>query len=310
MTGRSDLIFAFSAAAAIHAGALALGLSDTGRGGAGDGGADRISIEAVSPAIASLVQEWDTPPEVTEAAELQTPVPASLAPTKAPAPDAPVTMAWPPTMNMPDIAQTPVTPTTAAPVLPKVADLVEVPLRPASETVRMPLPSTPELLTPSTDAALKATSFAPPPNHVAQQATTRPAPRPAREPAPLVTRQVATGIGTTGTRGSAQNTPAPKASKAQRNAATQAWAANIQRRIARHHIYPRGTRAEGRVRVAMVILPSGRLDRVSVAKTSGTAALDNAAVAAVRRAAPFPPAPDILNEKWFDVGQWISFERR
>ena len=310
MTGRSDLVFAFAAAATIHVGALSFGLSETGGGSAGDDGADRISIEAVSPAIASLVEEWDTPPKVAEATALQTPVLASIAPTKAPAIDAPVSVAWPSAMKMPDIAQTPLAPSTALPILPNVADLVEASLGAASPEVWMPVLSMPKLETPSTDAALKKASIAPPPIDVAQQATTRPAPRPDREPAPLVTRQVATGVGTTGTRGSAESTPAPKASKAQRNAAAQAWAASIQRRIARHHIYPRGTRAEGRVRVAMVILPSGRLDRVSVAKTSGTAALDKAAVAAVRRAAPFPRAPDILKEKWFDVGQWISFERR
>ena len=310
MTGRGDLVVAFAAAAAIHVGALAFGLSDSGGGGAGDGGADRISIEAVSPAIASLVKKWDTPPEIAETSKLQTPVPASFAPTKAPTIDKPVSAAWPPTMKTPDITQAPLTPSTSAPALPKVADIVEASLRPTGQVVWIPMPSAPKLLTPSTDVALKNASFAPPPSDVAQQATTRPAPRPTRESAPLVTRQVATGIGTTGTRGKALSAPAPKASKARRNAAAQAWAASIQRRIARHHIYPRGTRAEGRVRVAMVILPNGRLDRVSVAKTSGTAALDKAAVAAVRRAAPFPPAPDILNEKWFDVGQWISFERR
>ena len=125
-----------------------------------------------------------------------------------------------------------------------------------------------------------------------------------------MTRRVASGVGDGGIRGAARQEAAPKLSEDARRAAASAWAAAIQKRIARHYAYPRGTTREGRVRVAMVILPSGQLDRVSVVRSSGTAELDEAALAAVKRAAPFPPAPKALDDKWFDVGQWISFERR
>jgi protein TonB len=60
----------------------------------------------------------------------------------------------------------------------------------------------------------------------------------------------------------------------------------------------------------MVILSSGDLSRVSVARSSGAPRLDQAAVRAVEQAAPFPPAPKELNDAWYQVGQWISFERR
>ena len=49
---------------------------------------------------------------------------------------------------------------------------------------------------------------------------------------------------------------------------------------------------------------------VTVARSSGALRLDQAAVHAVRRAAPFPPAPDTLEDEWFRVGQWITFDRR
>ena len=62
--------------------------------------------------------------------------------------------------------------------------------------------------------------------------------------------------------------------------------------------------------MAMVVLPDGKLSRVSVVKSSGSSRLDKAAVEAVQRAAPFPPAPKSLDDEWFNVGQWISFEQR
>lgn len=60
----------------------------------------------------------------------------------------------------------------------------------------------------------------------------------------------------------------------------------------------------------MVILADGRLSKVSVSRSSGASLLDQAALDAVKRAAPFPPAPKILSDQWFDVGQWITFERK
>jgi protein TonB len=59
----------------------------------------------------------------------------------------------------------------------------------------------------------------------------------------------------------------------------------------------------------MVILRSGQLGEVTLATSSGRAALDAAALSAVRRAAPFPPAPEGLTDDWYRVAQWMSFRR-
>jgi protein TonB len=149
-----------------------------------------------------------------------------------------------------------------------------------------------------------------PPIDIAPRLAERPAPRPLEATRQeTVTRQIAAGTAKGANRGSSQSA-APRASDAAQRSATAAWAAAIQKSIAHHHIYPRGTNDEGRVRVAMVVLPNGALARVSVARSSGSAALDKAAIVAVKRAAPFPPAPKGLDDQWYDIGQWISFERR
>jgi protein TonB len=96
----------------------------------------------------------------------------------------------------------------------------------------------------------------------------------------------------------------------QRRATLQAeWAGAIQSRIARQQRYPAGNHGDGRVKVELVILRSGQLGQVTLAASSGRPALDDAALTAVRRAAPFPPAPDGLEDDWYRVAQWMSFRR-
>ncbi len=55
--------------------------------------------------------------------------------------------------------------------------------------------------------------------------------------------------------------------------------------------------AKSDVTVSFTVTASGGLGGVSVARSSGSAALDQAAIAAVRRAAPFPPIPDGAGRK-------------
>jgi protein TonB len=75
-------------------------------------------------------------------------------------------------------------------------------------------------------------------------------------------------------------------------AARAAWAAAVRARIERAKAWPQGAAgASGRVALIIRIGADGRLLGAVVAQGSGDAALDAAAVAAVRRAAPFPPAP-------------------
>lgn len=92
----------------------------------------------------------------------------------------------------------------------------------------------------------------------------------------------------------AEGTSAPKAASAPVRTAAQAGAvgrfvSDLRLRLARSK--PRGLRTSGVVVVTFALLPSGELDYAHVAKSSGKPQLDEAALAGVRRAAPFPRPP-------------------
>jgi len=86
-----------------------------------------------------------------------------------------------------------------------------------------------------------------------------------------------------------------------------AWAGAIGARIARAQRHPGAGHGSGRVRVTLVVARDGRLAEVRVAASSGSEGLDLAAIAAVRRAAPFPQAPGALPDEWVRFGQWVAF---
>lgn len=310
MSGRGDLFLAFAAAAALHAGGLVLGFPQGGGGGAGDGGSGRLSIEAASPLVSAMLRDWERPPAVAEALamklpEIGTETPAAFTPETRPErsdrPIAPVAAEAHPVS--PILAPNPPSRPTFASV---VADM---PVPVTENEVHEPL-SLPVLSPPDEPRSPDISPMTPPKADFAPLVTASPAARPTPDSSPAVTRQIASGLGEAGTRGETRAAPAPSVSKASQQAAASAWAAEIQRSIARHHAYPRGSRDEGRVRVAMVILASGKLSKVSVSRSSGSPSLDKAAIAAVKQAAPFPPAPSSLNDDWFEVGQWITFEQR
>src|SRR5690606_31699692 len=75
-------------------------------------------------------------------------------------------------------------------------------------------------------------------------------------------------------------------------AAISSYFARVQAHLSRHRIYPPEARASGASGVARVVFSLGRDGRVlsvSLARGSGHGVLDQAALAMVRRAAPFPP---------------------
>ena len=79
------------------------------------------------------------------------------------------------------------------------------------------------------------------------------------------------------------------------NAAVDNYPGKVQREISRavRRIPARDRkRAERDVHIAFTVTAGGGLGGVSIARSSGSSALDSAAIAAVRRAAPFPPIPD------------------
>jgi protein TonB len=73
------------------------------------------------------------------------------------------------------------------------------------------------------------------------------------------------------------------------------WRSRVLAHLARHKSYPESARddgIEGRASVAFTLTRTGQVTSVSLAGSSGSAILDRAALAMVRRAEPFPAMPD------------------
>lgn len=73
-----------------------------------------------------------------------------------------------------------------------------------------------------------------------------------------------------------------------------AYSSSVWVRLAQHR--PRSVRGAGTARVVFGLDASGRVRFARLARSSGSAVFDQASVAAVRAAAPFPAPPATLNE--------------
>jgi len=85
----------------------------------------------------------------------------------------------------------------------------------------------------------------------------------------------------------------------------------IRDRIQRAQRYPRSVRgnvAEGTTKVRFTIRRDGSLIEVEVVASSGSKSLDDAALAALREAAPFPPFPPKQNGEFLHLELPIAFQ--
>lgn len=99
-------------------------------------------------------------------------------------------------------------------------------------------------------------------------------------------------------------------SRARENDLRASWGGQIRARIERRKTYPSSAgRAQGVVTVRLTVQRTGRLASVSVARSSGNAALDRAALQAVRRAGRFPAAPRGLGRASYSFTLPIRFAR-
>lgn len=92
--------------------------------------------------------------------------------------------------------------------------------------------------------------------------------------------------------------------------AEAAYKAHIRQKIDAHKHYPKLARRmgeEGRVVVEFSLDASGAVSSVRIKQSSGSARLDEAALQAVRDAAPFPPFPDGVGRKHWDFTLPLSF---
>lgn len=80
-----------------------------------------------------------------------------------------------------------------------------------------------------------------------------------------------------------------------RATALSAYRGKLYSRISRKKVTPR-TRRVGTVVVRFTVGPDGELISSEIAKSSGNQSLDDAAIASINRAAPFPPMPSEAND--------------
>lgn len=92
--------------------------------------------------------------------------------------------------------------------------------------------------------------------------------------------------------------------------AQASWQKSLIDHLNRHKRYPdaaRNRRAQGVVVVAFSLDRSGQLLASHVTKSSGSAALDDEAMAVLRRASPLPPPPDLIAAPMLDLVLPIQF---
>lgn len=260
MTGaRLQAAAALILALGLHLGAFALRPGPAGASGSGVGGVDMISLQAAGPSVADMVAAWDAPPDAPPLPDMVAPAAAEAAP--------PSPMAPPAT----DLA--PALPALTSPLAPALPDAL-----PKADTAPAPLP--PPAVKPRPRPASPASAVA--------------KPRPA-QPAPSESSaaQQASGSGGGAVAGDGGQALAPSLSQGRIDDLTASWGAKIRARIERRKRYPMAADgASGTVTVRLTVSRSGALAALSIAASSGNAALDEAAIKAVRAAGRFPAAPE------------------
>jgi protein TonB len=294
-------------ATAVHAGVW-IGFGGGGGapagGGAGSGAA--LVLEAASAETVAMVRRWQAPPEI--AAGLVMPAAPALAEAPAllvpPAPEAPVPAPAVPRLEAPGarvLADVPPSADAFASA-PPVAEAS--PPTPSPPDPGAPVP--PALAEEPPDA--EAVASAPPPDAV------RPRPRP--EPQALRPPEAAAPPAPAQPPRSSAATPGPggggqagQTAPGRLRAAEAEWGATILARIARQQRYPAGEHGSGTARVALTVGRDGRLRDVRLAASSGSPALDRAALEAVRRAGRFPAAPAELDKGSYVFAVPMTFRR-
>jgi periplasmic protein TonB len=198
-----------------------------------------------------------------------------------------------------------------APAAPVMSDAPAAPAIPAAE-VAPAMPNSMALTQPV--LADRAPQFGDAPAPLPQ---VKPKSRPAQQaavakpkPAGAGTRaQVAAGTGGGVQAGSGGQASTGTLTGAGQADAKAAWGATIRAKIERKKRYPAGSTATGSVKLRLTVGTDGRLQTLSILRSSGDTALDAAAVKAVQAAGRFPRAPDGM-EGGANFTLNISFQRQ
>ncbi|MBI1217275.1 MAG: TonB family protein [Rhodobacteraceae bacterium] len=289
--------------ALLHLGVVGLALgATTGALSSGDGGVLQVTLVAALPP--SPAASGPAVPMLTQA---QHPVPRedqAVAPPRADTAVTQAAMARPVAAPAADAPARPVPPLTV-PGLVTAVGQVAAPTD--AEGTLPPLPGD-AAAPPQTDATALPPPRLPEAAPIAEPAPAPPKP-PASHPRPAVAQAggKARGAGG-GAAAGAGGQAAMTATGPAETAAMAGWGARIMAGVERHKHYPLAAGdARGTVGVALSLGRDGQLRAASVAQSSGVAALDLAAVAAVQAAAPFPAAPAALTAGAYSFTLRVKF---
>ncbi|AXT34856.1 TonB family protein [Phaeobacter sp. LSS9] len=269
-------------ATVIHV-ALFASAPKSGAEASGGGGDAMVSVQAASATVAEMVETWERPPQT------QPQIDTALTPPQT-APTAPVVPQF-------ELAQAPSAARQIALAKPTPDDKLQL------DTTPPPPPPPPPKAEPQPDPDLRP----------------RAKPRPKQEPTPQTAQKAQqTSAGraaqrAVGSGGGAQAGQTGRAAAATAQAGQQAklksiWGAKIRARVERNKRRTSGTRATGRVLLRLTVARNGQLISHRIARSSGNAALDQAALQAVARARKFPAAPKqlSLNQMTFNLPMTFS----
>jgi protein TonB len=323
MSRAAPIAGAFALALALHLGAAFALLARLGGQGGADVAAGAPALAAAPPTLAALVTDWQTAPEVMDRAPVPQPPPTGAhaagapqaqrhSPPAAAAPTAPIAA------DNADAAPRAAEPPRQAP--PEARLPAPAPLRaPAAGAALLPpapeiaAPAAPQRLTPPAPIAADAKPQGAVPPTPAPHAPVS-APPESAPPEPLTTDAAPPDAPTAATGAAPPDAPRPRPDSGTSSAgaavapaakgaaragagaadAETAWGVAIRAGLAAQR--PRFARAIGAafgtVELRLEIARDGRLLAVSVARSSGSPALDALGLAIARAAAPFAPAPD------------------
>ncbi len=244
---------------------------------------------------------------------------APTQPTQPPAPPTPDVVAQPVQPDTPqDLAlMTPDTApalprsaTPAAPPLPQGQDTPRIdtetapPQAPAPRTSVRPVERPADLIKPTRQATSQPKS-----EEKAKPTTQTKASKQASNPSVSTTAQKAKGNSAGQNAGTTAKAATATLSKATRQKLISTWGGAIRSGVERRKRYPNGTSASGTAVVRLTVAPQGRLVAAKLAKSSGDAKLDRAAIDAVRRAR-IPKAPKGLSKASYSFSLPIAFTKK
>lgn len=274
-------------AVGLHIAAFA-DLPDHGADAGGSQGDALVSLTGATEQVETMVATWTRPPSTQTAPQS---VQTMTVPTQTSLPNLALKIEDAPNADLKVAALT--IPDTPAPPVPDTATAVPQPTPPPQAA---PLPRIKPKKRPQKAKAS-------PPKPAAKPDTK------ARKASSGASAQKAAGSGGGTQAGTSGRAKTASLSKSKEASLIATWGSRIRTRIERRKRFPKGARAKGRVILKVAISRSGQLQGVSVRRSSGHAALDAAAVKAVRQAGKFPPAPKQLTRAVYQFSLPVDFSR-